>query len=130
MARTTVAAQLARIRKEKALLERQENALINRARDRTLSKIVQLAKDNGVTAEDIAAAMGSGKTRRAAAGAGARAAGAKRSSTPKKSAAGSKAPAKYRNPADAAQTWTGRGRLPAWAVALKQAGTLATALIG
>ncbi|MGZ9812204.1 H-NS histone family protein [Pseudoroseicyclus sp. H15] len=31
---------------------------------------------------------------------------------PKKT--GSKSPAKYRNPADASQTWTGKGRRPAW----------------
>ena len=37
--------------------------------------------------------------------------------------------AKYRNPANAEQTWTGRGRAPAWAQALKTAGTLASALI-
>lgn len=32
----------------------------------------------------------------------------------KKAAKGSKAPAKYRNPQDATQTWTGRGRKPGW----------------
>ena len=32
----------------------------------------------------------------------------------KKKAAGKKAPAKYRNPADSSQTWSGRGRKPQW----------------
>jgi DNA-binding protein H-NS len=31
-----------------------------------------------------------------------------------KGAAKAKAPAKYRNPADATQTWSGRGRKPQW----------------
>lgn len=29
---------------------------------------------------------------------------------------GSKSPARYRNPADSAQTWTGRGRKPNWVI--------------
>ena len=37
--------------------------------------------------------------------------GAKPGRKPAKKAA---APAKYRNPADASQTWSGRGRQPAW----------------
>ena len=32
----------------------------------------------------------------------------------KKAKSKSKAPAKYRNPADPADTWSGRGRQPAW----------------
>ena len=39
-------------------------------------------------------------------------------------------PPKYRNPADAAQTWTGRGRKPKWVVeALASGGTLDDFLI-
>lgn len=35
---------------------------------------------------------------------------------------GRKVPPKYRNPADASQTWTGRGRQPAWVVACLKGG--------
>lgn len=35
-------------------------------------------------------------------------------SQPTRSAKGAKAKAKYRNPADTSQTWTGRGRKPQW----------------
>ena len=42
--------------------------------------------------------------------------------------AASPLPAKYRNPVSGA-TWTGRGRAPAWVVAAKAAGNLATLLI-
>jgi DNA-binding protein H-NS len=34
----------------------------------------------------------------------------------------SKSPAKYRNPADHSQTWSGRGRKPAWIHAAAKAG--------
>jgi DNA-binding protein H-NS len=36
---------------------------------------------------------------------------------------------KYRNPANAEQTWTGRGKAPLWAQELRTAGTLETAVI-
>ena len=36
---------------------------------------------------------------------------------------------KYRDPANAANTWTGRGRMPQWVQALHSAGTLASAEI-
>lgn len=42
---------------------------------------------------------------------------------PRKKAAGPKAKAKYANPADASQTWTGKGRQPNWFKSLMQAGT-------
>ena len=40
----------------------------------------------------------------------------KKSKAPKAKRNGPKAPAKYRNPNDPKQTWTGRGRRPAWFV--------------
>lgn len=47
----------------------------------------------------------------------------------KKSAAGSVAP-KYRNPADPSQTWSGRGRQPAWfAAAIKRRGVTEESLL-
>lgn len=41
---------------------------------------------------------------------------------------GSVAP-KYRNPENPEQTWTGRGKPPVWAKAMKDAGTLESAMI-
>jgi len=43
--------------------------------------------------------------------------------------AGKKVAAKYRNPSNPDQTWTGRGVSPTWVQALKAAGTLDSALI-
>jgi DNA-binding protein H-NS len=49
----------------------------------------------------------------------------------KDSAPGAKKPVsvRYRNPADASQTWTGRGRSPKWVLDSRAAGTLDAALV-
>ncbi len=120
MARTTVANQLASIRKQRELLDKKEQALKSKSHDKVLAQIVSMAKDAGLTAADIAKAMSSGKPVKTA----------KASKATKKSAlAGKKVAPKYRNPANAEQTWTGRGVSPAWVQALKAAGTLDAALI-
>jgi len=120
MARTTVASQLAALRKQRELLIKKEQALLSKSHDKVLSKIVQLAKEAGLTADDIVKALGAGKP--AKAGKAPRAA--------KKGAlAGKKVAPKYRNPANPEQTWTGRGVSPSWVQPLKAAGTLDTALI-
>lgn len=41
-----------------------------------------------------------------------------------------KVAAKYANPQDSSDTWTGRGRAPKWAQDLKDAGLLDSALLG
>lgn len=120
MARTTVASQLAALRKQRELLIKKEQALLSKSHDKVLSKIVQLAKDAGLTADDIAKALGAGKPAKAA----------KAPRAAKKGAlAGKKVAPKYRNPANPEQTWTGRGVSPAWVQSLKAAGTLDSALI-
>ena len=120
MARTTVANQLAAIRKQRELLDKKEQALKSKSNDKVLSKIVALAKDAGLTAADITKALSTGKAAKAA----------KATKTSKKGAlAGKKVAPKYRNPANPEQTWTGRGVSPTWVQALKAAGTLDSALI-
>lgn len=120
MARTTVASQLAAIRKQRDLLEKKEQALKAKSHDKVLAKIVALAKDAGLTASDISKALGAGKPAKAG----------KATRDPKKGAlAGKKVAPKYRNPANPEQTWTGRGVSPVWVQSLKAAGTLDSALI-
>lgn len=121
MARTTVASQLAKLRKEREALERKEKALLARTNEKVLSKIVTLAKDAGLTASDIAKALGAGKPTKSKTKA---AAGSKKSSL-----AGKKVEPKYRNPAQPDQTWTGRGIAPGWIQTLKAEGKLDSALI-
>ena len=110
MARTSIAAQLAKLRKDRDALEKREKALLAKTNDKVLSKIVTLAKEAGLTAADIAKALGATKPSKAA----------KAPRAVKKGAlAGKKVAAKYRNPANPEQTWTGRGVSPSWVQALK-----------
>jgi DNA-binding protein H-NS len=121
MARTTVASQLAALRKQREMLIKKEQALLSKSHDKVLSKIVQLAKEAGLTADDIAKALGG-------AGKATKSANAPRAAK-KGTLAGKKVAPKYRNPANSEQTWTGRGVSPAWVQSLKAAGTLESALI-
>jgi DNA-binding protein H-NS len=117
---TSVASQLAKLRKEREALEKREKALQTRTHTRAIEKILAIAKDAGLSAADISAAMGGGKKKSAKT----KVAGAVKKTGPR----GKVAP-KYKNPAEATQTWTGRGKSPVWVQALKNAGTLDSALI-
>ncbi|PUE58994.1 hypothetical protein B9Z44_04940 [Limnohabitans curvus] len=120
MARTTVANQLAAIRKQRELLDKKEQALKSKSHDKVLASIVAMAKDAGLTADDIAKALSAGKPAKA---------GKAPKANKKGALAGKKVAPKYRNPANLEQTWTGRGVSPTWVQALKSAGTLDSALI-
>ncbi len=120
MARTTVASQLAALKKQQEALAKKEAALLAKSHNKVLTKIVQLAKDAGLTANDIAEALGSGKTKKVA---------VKKSAGKSSKVAGKKVAPKYRNPANQEETWTGRGVAPKWVAELKASGTLESALI-
>jgi DNA-binding protein H-NS len=120
MARTTVANQLAAIRKQRELLDKKEQALKSKSHDKVLAQIVTLAKQAGLSAADIAQALSSGKAAKA---------GKAPKAAKKGVLAGKKVAPKYRNPTNPEQTWTGRGVSPTWVQALKAAGTLDSALI-
>lgn len=125
MARTSPVSQLEKIRAARIKLEKEEQRLMSRGHDKALAQIVQIAHSAGLSAADIAAALGGkAKGKKVAAKAiGAKAPKAKRAT------AGKKVAPKYRDPANAANTWTGRGRMPQWVQALHAAGTLASAEI-
>jgi len=126
MARITVASQLAALRKQRDLIAKKEQALLTKSHDKVLTKIVQMAKEAGLTASDISKAFGSGKATKATKAAKA----PKAAKAAKKGAlAGKKVAPKYRNPSNAEQTWTGRGVSPTWVQELKTAGKLDSALI-
>jgi len=125
MARTSPITQLEKIRAARIKLEKEEQRLMSRGHDKALAQIVQIAHSAGLSAADIAAAMGSKtKGKKVAVNAvGTKAPKAKRAT------AGKKVAPKYRDPANPANTWTGRGRMPQWVQALNAAGTLASAQI-
>ena len=127
MARATMEAQLARLRKLREAIEAKEKALLAKANDKVIAEIVALAKKHNVTIEELSDAMDTAKRKRSAKGT------RHVEKEPRKAAKTSdkraKVALKYRNPSDANQTWTGRGISPAWIKALKEAGILDTALI-
>ena len=123
MSRLSATAQLEKIRAAKLKLDKEEQRLMSRTHDKTLAQIVQMAEMAGLTVAQISAAMGGKGKPKASKAAGSKPAKAKRTT------AGKKVAPKYRNPADANQTWTGRGRMPQWVQALHAAGNLATAEI-
>ena len=117
----TLAAQLAALKKQQEALLKKEQALKAKAHDKVLVKIVQMAKDAGLTASDINAALNSGKPSKTKV--------VKTAKAGKKTGPRSKVAAKYRNPSNHAETWTGRGVSPKWVAELKASGALDTALI-
>lgn len=121
MTRTSVDTQLAKIQKQMAELEKKQKALLSRTNTKALAQVVSLVRKSGLTLADIAEAMKADKPSKS------KAAPAKARKT--SAAAGVKVPPKYRNPADLNQTWTGRGKAPVWAQALRNAGQLDSALI-
>lgn len=114
MPRLSIDAQLARLKKQKAAIEKKEQELKNKNENKDLIKIVALIRKAGLSAQEIVKAMKGTR-------------GRKKSGASK--LAGRKVPPKYRNPSDKSQTWTGRGRMPAWAAELYEAGTLDKYLI-
>lgn len=84
----------------KALKKDVEKAIagyVNRKRDEALKEVQAVAKKHGLSVSDLVGSKGKAKNKAAA-------------------------PAKYRNPADSSQTWSGRGRQPAWYKAAVKAG--------
>jgi DNA-binding protein H-NS len=126
MSKSSIAFQLAAIQKQRDLLSKKEAALRSESQGKVLIQIIKMAKDAGLTLAEIAAAYEDKKP--------------KPSDRPKKSInsfsklkpnpmKGVKLTAKYRNPLNPNQTWTGRGVDPAWVATLRSSGQLESALI-
>ena len=109
-----------------ALSAKELETLISQARKRktTLAKrkpvaqvrrkVAQLAQNEGYTIEELFGTAGSGTV--------ARAPRAPRAAATKARKTTGKVPPKYRNPANAEETWTGRGKQPRWLAAYTSAG--------
>lgn len=87
-----------------------------------LKKVKKLAAEAGVSISELL-----GKATRTPAKSGRPAAG--KAARPAAGKARGKVPAKYRNPADASQTWTGRGRQPLWVAQAISSGKSMDALL-
>jgi DNA-binding protein H-NS len=126
MSKPSIASQLASIQKQRDLLSKKEAALRAESHGKVLLQIVKMAKDAGLTLAEITSAYDDKKT--------------KQVNTPIKTTKlsnklnshtmkGVKLPAKYKNPLNPNQTWTGRGIDPAWVAKLRESGQLESALI-
>jgi len=135
MARITIEARIAKIRRDREALEKKEQSLLAQSTDRAIKKILTIMKDSGLTAAQVVKALAAAG---ATAGApvkdskGTKAAketvkGVKPAFAPKSK--GGKVAPKYRNPENAEQTWTGRGIPPTWARLMREAGRLNESII-
>ena len=129
MARVTIEARIAKIRREREALEKKEQALLAQSTDKAIQKILAIVKESGLTSAQVVKALAAAGTAAAPAknGKAGKAAkepkkGVKPAFAPKTK--GPKVAAKYRNPENAEQTWTGRGIAPLWVRPFKEAGTL------
>lgn len=75
----------------------------NDARSNAKAQIAEIAKNAGLSLKDLMAKGEKGEVK--------------------------KAPIKFRDPQDPNNTWSGRGRLPNWALKLKEAGALESARV-
>lgn len=81
------------------------------------TKLARLAKDSGYTLQEL---FGTGASAPASAAPAASKPGRRKAAKP--AGTGRKVAPKYRNPNDASQTWTGRGKAPLWFGALIDSG--------
>ena len=126
MSKLSIAAQLAAIQKQKDLLEKKEASLKAESHGKVLTQIIKMAKDAGLSLAEITSAYEGHKTKPSSK---TTAKSLKSSGIKPHTMKGAKLPAKYRNPLDPTQTWTGRGVDPSWVAKLREAGVLETALI-
>jgi DNA-binding protein H-NS len=87
---------------EKEIKSRQQDE-VRKARE----QILAIAQDVGVPVSALIATAGGGKN-------GAAKNGAAKNAGGKKNGSGQQGQARFRNPTDESQTWTGRGRQPKW----------------
>lgn len=126
MTKQSIAAQLAAIQKQKDLLEKKEAALKAESHGKVLLQIIKMAKDAGLSLAEISSAYEGHKIKSPLKSNEKK---SKNSSVKPHTMKGVKLPAKYRNPLDPNQTWTGRGVDPGWVAKLRGAGLLESALI-
>ncbi len=126
MSKLSIAAQLAAIQKQKDLLAKKEAALKAESHGKVLLQIIKMAKDAGLSLAEITSAYEGHKTKSPLKAIEKK---PNNSSVKPHNMKGVKLPAKYRNPLDPNQTWTGRGVDPSWVAKLREAGLLESALI-
>lgn len=123
----SVTTEITKLQKQIEALYKRQAALFDSPEYQALVKVAELAEDNDIVAEAIAAVMKKERSRKTAAAG--KASGADGANAKKGALAGRKIAMKYANPTNKAEKWTGRGIAPKWAQKLKSAGKLEAALI-
>jgi DNA-binding protein H-NS len=119
--------ELAALRKRRELINLREQEILKAVRKKALGNIISIANAYGLDAPEIVAALNTTAPK-----------GVRGKDTVKKSPSSKmkkvigqarKVLPKYSNPENPEETWTGRGRSPAWIAALREKDKLYTALI-
>jgi DNA-binding protein H-NS len=138
---TSLMSQLAKLRKEKELIEKKERALLSKTNSHAVSQIKAIMKQSGLTLEALLAGLRvKSELGKIEQGAGSKPKNSKQTkpssrtkskgqTKPRVSRAGIKVPIKFKHPSKSELTWTGRGKTPAWVSELEKAGKLEAAKV-
>ena len=119
--------ELAVLRKRRELINLREQEILKAVRKKALGNIVSIANEYGLDVREVVAALNTSAPK-----------GARGKDTVKKGPPSKikkvigqprKVLPKYSNPQNPEETWTGRGRSPAWIASLRENDKLDTALI-
>ena len=125
--KTQIEKELAALRKRRQLINLREQEILKAVRKKVLGNIVSIANEYGLDVPEVVAALNTSAPK-----------GVRGKNTVKKSpltiinkVIGQPRTVlpKYSNPKNPEETWTGRGRSPAWVASLRENGRLDTALI-
>ena len=125
--KTQIEKELAALRKRRQLINLREQEILKAVRKKVLGNIVSIANEYGLDVPEVVAALNTSAPK-----------GVRGKNTVKKSpltiinkviGQPRKVLPKYSNPENPKETWTGRGRSPAWVSSLRDNDKLDTALI-
>ena len=125
--KTQIEKELATLRKRRELMNLREQEILKAVRKKALGNIVSIANEYGLDVREVVAALNTSSPKKV------RGKDAVKKDPPSKikKVIGQprKVLPKYRNPENPEETWTGRGRSPAWVASLRENDKLDTALI-
>ena len=125
--RTQIEKELAALRKRRELINLREQEILKLVRKKVLGNIVSIANEYGLDVAEVVAALNTSVPK------GVRGKDTVKKGPPSKIkkviGQARKVLPKYSNPENPEETWTGRGRSPAWIASLRANEKLDTALI-
>jgi DNA-binding protein H-NS len=125
--KTQIDKELAELRKRRELINLREQEILKAVRKKALGNIISIANEYGLDVPEVVAALNTSTPK-----------GGRGKDTVKKGLLSKvkkvigqprKVLPKYSNPENPEETWTGRGRSPAWVASLRENDKLDTALV-